>query len=47
MKYYFILFRKSMSVTVDRTELTAIKTKYEEELELWKKKVVAIIFEHL
>jgi hypothetical protein len=28
-----------MSVTVDRTELTAIKTKYEEELELWKKKV--------
>ena len=28
-----------MSVTVDRTEITAIKSQYEDEIELWKKKV--------
>jgi hypothetical protein len=26
-------------VSVDRTEITSIKSKYEDEIELWKKKV--------
>jgi len=32
-------FRKSTTVSVDRSEITSIKSKYEDEIELWKKKV--------